>query len=118
MKRILRASALAGCFVVAGWMATSAPAPHSLAYAQGTLMRSQTVVYYNGYGQVYYGGYVPSYGGTYVFVPNNGYSGYGNGPYGNYPGYGNPGYYQPYYGRTLGPPSYRATPFGNYYRGF
>ena len=92
-------------------MVSFSPASHSLAHAQ-------TIVYYNGYGQSYYRGYVPNYGGSYVFVPNNVYSGYGNGPYGNYPVYGNPGYYQPYYGRTFGPTYYRATPFGNYYRWF
>jgi hypothetical protein len=118
MKRILRLSALTGCIAAAVWMALLAPTAHNLAYAQQTLMGNHTVVYYNGYGQGYYGGTVPNYGGTYVFVPNNGYSGYGSGPYGNYPGYGNLGFSSPFGDRMLGGSAYRASRTSVYYRGY
>jgi hypothetical protein len=84
------------------------------------MMTGPTVVYYDGFGQGYYGGNSPSYGAAYVLVPNNGYSGYGNGPYGNYRGYGNPGHYDPFYGRTFAPSTYRyrVSPRFGYYSGF
>jgi hypothetical protein len=118
MKRILRGSALATIIVAAVWLASLAPTGHQGAYAQQMLVRVPTVTYYNGYGQGSYGGYAPFYGDTYVSVPNIGYSGYGSGPYGNYSGYGNLGYYQPYYGRTFGPPTYWVAPRTVYYRGY
>jgi hypothetical protein len=116
MKRILHASARAVGVIAAIWIASLAPTGHSSAYAQRTIMRGQTVVYYDGYGQGYYGGYAPSYGGAYMLVPNNNrYLGYGNGPYGTYPGYGNPGYYYPYnYGRTFGGTPYQVSPAFGY----
>jgi hypothetical protein len=117
MKRILRGSALAGCIVAAVWMVSLAPIPHNFAYAQRTLMRGQTVVYYNEYGQGYYGVNGQNYGATYVLVPNNGYSGFGNGPYGNgygrgpyYLGYNNSGYYDQSYGQAFRHPPYGYPP--------
>ena len=70
-------------------------------------------------GQTDYGGYAPGYGGEYIVVPNNVYSGHGNGPYGYDAGYVNPGYSGPFGGRTFGGSASRgARNAGFYYSGF
>ena len=115
MNRIIRLSTLAGCVVAAVGMTSFVSTVHSVAYAQRTLVRGQTVVYYDGYGQGYYGGNVQGYGVPYALVPNYGYSAFGSSPYGYgngryYPGYNNSGYYGPTNGQAFNhSPYYRCA---------
>jgi hypothetical protein len=119
MKRIFCGSVLASCITTAVGIASVLLPSRHWAYAQQILMPGQNVVYYNGYGQGYYGGYAPGYGGTYVFVPNNNYSGYGNGPYGYDARSVNPGYSGSFGARTFGGSAYRQSVRNyGYYQGF